>query len=507
MPMTSADPYRWILNSAERTPEALCLEDDAGRRLSYAQTHESVGRHAAALGALGVGVGDRVALQVDKSLDAVLVYLACLYSGAVVVPLNTAYTAAELAYFISDSQPTLILCRPGYEAEVRAVAAAVDHCGVETLGATGDGTYLDTVAAQQIMSPPVIVGTDRLAALLYTSGTTGRSKGAMVTRGNLVANATALAAAWHMSPNDHLIHVLPLFHVHGLFLSLNALFAVGASVRLHRRFDPAETLSSLATGSVFMGVPTHYTRLLGSPELGPDAVKNVRLFISGSAPLLAETHRAFEARTGKVILERYGMTETLVNTSNPYEGPRKPGSVGLPLPGVEVRITDTNPAEGGLDVGMIEIRGPNVCAGYWRSPEKTQADRTPDGFFRTGDLGRIDSDGYLHISGRAKDLVITGGYNVYPKEVEMELDALPGITESAVFGVPHADFGEGVTAAVTIQSGIQLEEDALLRALRDRLASYKVPKRILIVDELPRNTMGKVQKNVLRERHARLYLN
>ncbi len=503
--MTLADPYHWILDAARTTPDALCLEDDSGRRLSYGETHALVGRHAAALGALGVRVGDRVALQVEKSLDAVVVYLACLHSGAVILPLNTAYTTAELEYFLTDSQPTLLLCRPGSEGAALGAVHQAGDCRIETLGAEEDGTYLDVVAAQRVSPDPVSVTNTALAALLYTSGTTGRSKGAMITRGNLVSNAAALATTWHMSAQDRLVHVLPLFHVHGLFLSLNALFAVGASVRLHRRFDPSETLQSLATGSVFMGVPTHYTRLLASPVLNPDAVRGVRLFISGSAPLLAETHREFEARTGKAILERYGMTETLVNTSNPYDGVRKPGSVGLPLPGVEVRITDTNPATEGAEIGMIEIRGPNVCAGYWRSPEKTLADRTPDGFFRTGDLGHIDPDGYLHISGRAKDLIISGGYNVYPKEVELELDALPSVGESAVFGVPHPDFGEGVTAVVTLEPGMTFDESDAISTLKQTLASYKIPKRIFIVKELPRNTMGKVQKVSLKATYATIY--
>jgi malonyl-CoA/methylmalonyl-CoA synthetase len=327
----------------------------------------------------------------------------------------------------------------------------------------------------------------------------------MITRGNLVANGEALCNAWRMTDADRLVHVLPLFHVHGLFLSLNGLFAAGGSIRLHERFEVAETLNSLRSASVFMGVPTHYTRLLASPLLTPDSVAGVRLFVSGSAPLLADTHQEFEARTGKVILERYGMTETLVNTSNPYDGSRKPGSVGLPLPGVELRITDTQPSDDGPPIGMIEIRGPNVCAGYWRAPEKTAADRTVDGYFRTGDLGRLDADGYLHIAGRAKDLVITGGYNVYPKEIELVLDALPGVLESAVFGVPHPDFGEGVTAAVTVRSGQSVDEQAILATLRRQLAAYKVPKRVLIIGELPRNTMGKVQKNRLRETYGHLY--
>ena len=504
--MALTNPYHWISSVAGSDPDRLCIEDERGRRLSYADTVLASGRHAAALASFGVCAGDRVAIQVDKSLDAVLVYLACLKMGAVIVPLNTAYTASELAYFLTDSQPALFLARPDRLQEAEELAALADCPQIATLGIRGGGTYGERLQSNLPHVAPATISPEGLASLLYTSGTTGRSKGAMITRANLLANAQALASAWHLSGQDTLVHVLPLFHVHGLFLSLNALFAVGGSVRIHERFDPAETLASLATASVFMGVPTHYTRLLACDTLTPSSVRNVRLFVSGSAPLLADTHREFEKRTGKVILERYGMTETLVNTSNPYDGPRKPGSVGLPLPGVELRITDAMTSDDGHSIGMIEVRGRNVCAGYWRSPEKTAEDRTEDGFFRTGDLGHVDVDGYVHISGRAKDLVISGGYNVYPKEIEMELDSLPDVIESAVFGVAHPDFGEGVTAAITVNAGVRLDEQAMLIILRERLAGYKVPKRIFVVDELPRNTMGKVQKNRLREQFSKLYV-
>ncbi len=502
--MRPLDPYDWIASVARSDPSRLCVSDGDHRRLSYSEVDRAAGLHGAALAQLGVHPGDRVAVHVDKSLEAVLVYLACLRIGAVIVPLNPAYTAAELEYFLSDSEPRLLLTRPENATEA-AHPACTRRTHVETLGTSGDGSYAARVAAETTPMPAVAVADSALASLLYTSGTTGRSKGAMITRANLLANAQALVATWHMSVHDTLLHVLPLFHVHGLFLTLNVLFAAGGSVRLLQRFDPTETIMQLASASVFMGVPTHYTRLLSCPALTREAVAGMRLFVSGSAPLLAETHRAFEARTGKVILERYGMTETLVNTSNPYFGLRKPGSVGLPLPGVDLRIMDALRAEDGTEVGMIEIRGPNVCAGYWRAPEKTATDRTADGFFRTGDLGTLDADGYLSIVGRAKDLVISGGLNVYPREVELELDALPGIVESAVFGVPHPDLGEGVTAAITVSAGATIDETTLVRALRARLAVYKVPKRILVVSELPRNSMGKVQKNRLREDHRDLY--
>jgi len=491
---------------AVRAPNRPCLAGEFSAPLGYADVDGAAGRLGSVLLALGVRSGDRVAVQVDKSLDAVLLYLACLRIGAAIVPLNTAYTPAELEYFLADSQPSLFVVRPEFLEAASSLAGAAGDPRVETLGAKGDGTLAARYDTQTAMADIADVGPTGLAALLYTSGTTGRSKGAMITRGNLVANAQALKEAWSITADDVLVHVLPLFHVHGLFLSLNPIFAAGASARIHARFDPPETIRSLSTASVFMGVPTHYTRLLASRELDPQTVGHVRLFVSGSAPLLAETHREFEARTGKAILERYGMTETLVNTSNPYSGTRKPGSVGLPLPGVELRISAAVRSDDGLDVGMIEIRGANVCAGYWRAPEKTAADRTEDGYFRTGDLGYIDADGYVHISGRAKDLVITGGYNVYPKEIEMELDGLAGVGESAIFGVPHPDFGEAVTAAVTLKPVAAIEERALIELLRGRLAAYKVPKRILIVDELPRNTMGKVQKNLLRETYRNLYI-
>ena len=463
------------------------------------------GLHGAALVRLGIQSGDRVAVQIGKSLDAVLVYLACLRIGAVMVPLNPAYSSAELEYFLGDSEPALLLARPEAAADAAAVARLCRSPQVETLGTNGDGSFAARVAAETTPAPIAATAAGALATLLYTSGTTGRSKGAMITRANLLENAAALVTTWHMRAQDILVHVLPLFHVHGLFLSLNVLFAAGGSVRLLQRFDPNHTISELSSASVFMGVPTHYTRLLACPALTPKAVAGVRLFVSGSAPLLADTHRQFQERTGKAILERYGMTETLVNTSNPYDGVRKPGSVGLPLPGVELRIADAVRTDEQSAVGMIEIRGPNVCAGYWRAPEKTAADRTADGFFRTGDLGSIDADGYVSIVGRAKDLVISGGYNVYPKEVELELDALPDVVESAVFGLPHPDLGECVTAAITVKPGAAINESALILALRTRLAAYKVPKRILVLDELPRNAMGKVQKNQLRESHRTLY--
>jgi malonyl-CoA/methylmalonyl-CoA synthetase len=349
------------------------------------------------------------------------------------------------------------------------------------------------------------LGKNSPAAIVYTSGTTGRSKGAILSRANLASNAAALTEAWHFTSRDILLHALPLFHIHGLFAAINTVLASGSSLVLLPKFDAGQVLKHLSQSTVFMGVPTYYTRLLQLPELNLEATAGMRLFVSGSAPLLPETHQEFLKRTGHTILERYGMTETLMNTSNLYTGVRKPGSVGPPLPGIEIRVVAGNGSAEPEVTGALEVRGPNVFCGYWQDPEKTRGEFTPDGWFKTGDLGRIDGDGYVHIVGRAKDLVISGGYNVYPKEVETELDALSGVLESAVFGVPHPDLGEAVTAAVVLQPAAALTEADVMAAVRVRLARYKVPRRVLFVDELPRNTMGKVQKNVLRTAYSGLY--
>jgi malonyl-CoA/methylmalonyl-CoA synthetase len=377
---------------------------------------------------------------------------------------------------------------------------------VETLAADGSGSLASRAAKRPDDWTDVDRGPDDLAAILYTSGTTGRSKGATLTHKNLRSNAEALVAAWRFSADDVLLHALPIFHTHGLFVATNVSLVAGATMLLLPRFDPKEVLTLLPQATVLMGVPTFYTRLLDQPELTREAGARMRLFISGSAPLLAETHRAFHERTGHAILERYGMTETSMNTSNPYEGDRVPGSVGFPLPGVEVRVTEPDsgkPLREG-ETGMLEIRGPNVFAGYWEMPEKTRAEFRSDGFFISGDLGRIDERGYVWILGRGKDLVISGGFNVYPKEVELEIDALPGVTESAVIGLPHPDFGEAVTAVV-VGDAERTSEAAIMTALRTKLAGYKLPKRVIFVEALPRNTMAKVQKNVLRDRYRDLY--
>jgi len=469
--------------------------------LSYGGLAALSARLAHALVSFGVKPGDRVAVQVDKSPEAIALYLACLRAGAVYLPLNTAYTRAEIEYFVGDAEPALFVCAPGKESIVSGVT-------VSTLGTDGkSGTLLERAAAQSETFNDVARGRDDLAAILYTSGTTGRSKGAMLSHGNLASNGEALAREWRYSDQDVLLHALPIYHTHGLFVATNVTLMAGAAMIFLPKLDADEMFRLMPQATVMMGVPTFYTRLLADARLTGDAVKHMRLFVSGSAPLLAETHREWNERTGHAILERYGMTETNMNTSNPYEGPRVPGTVGRPLPGVDVRITD--PASGAKlpqgEIGMIEVKGPNVFSGYWRKPEKTKAEFTADGFFITGDLGVVDDKGYVSIVGRGKDLVISGGFNVYPKEVEEEIDALPGVVESAVIGVAHPDFGEGVTAVVVKKKDATLGEKDVQAALKERLAAYKLPKRVIFVDDLPRNAMGKVQKALLREAYRDLY--
>ncbi|UDF28091.1 UNVERIFIED_ORG: malonyl-CoA synthase [Roseateles sp. XES5] len=491
---------------AAASPDATFIETAEGRRWTYGDMLAFSGRLAGALKRLGVTPGDRVAVQAEKSPEALMLYLACVRVGAVYLPLNTAYTLAELEYFIGDATPHLVVVDPKTRDSVESVTRY--HRGkVETLDATGGGSLLQLAGKEPDDFADVERGPDDLAAILYTSGTTGRSKGAMLTHDNLLSNALALRDHWRFTSADRLIHALPIFHTHGLFVASNVTLLSGASMYFLPKFDADEALRLMASSTVMMGVPTFYVRLVQHAGLTREATAGMRLFVSGSAPLLAETHRAFSEKTGHAILERYGMTETNMNTSNPYDGDRVAGTVGFPLPGVSLRVTDpeTGKTLPDGDTGMIEVKGPNVFKGYWKMPAKTAAEFRLDGFFITGDLGKIDARGYVHIVGRGKDLVISGGYNIYPKEVETEIDAMPGVVESAVIGVPHPDFGEGVTAVVVIKSGAALDEAGVLAALKDRLARYKQPKRVLFVDDLPRNTMGKVQKNVLRETYADLY--
>ncbi|SNR54409.1 malonyl-CoA synthase [Paracoccus sediminis] len=495
-----------ILETGIADPHATAIETAGGERISYADLIARTGRMANALAGMGVKPGDRVAAQVEKSVQAIILYLAAVRAGAVFLPLNTGYTSSEIDYFIGDATPAVFVCDP---AQVDALADAASRAGarIVTLDAGGQGSLTDAAAAAPADFATVPRQADDLAALLYTSGTTGRSKGAMLTHGNLVSNTTALRDAWRYTAQDVLIHALPIFHTHGLFVATNVTLFSGASMIFLAKFDPDQIIGLMDRATVLMGVPTFYVRLLGDGRLDRGRTAHMRLFVSGSAPLLAETHREWQARTGHAILERYGMTETNMNASNPYEGDRIAGTVGMPLPGVEIIVTDPDTGaelpQG--EIGMIEVRGPNVFKGYWQMPEKTAAELRDNGFFITGDLGKFDECGYLHIVGRGKDLIITGGYNVYPKEIETEIDALPGVVESAVIGLPHRDFGEGVTAVIVPTGRDALSEHDVLAALDGRLAKFKQPKRVLFVDDLPRNTMGKVQKNLLRDRYADLY--
>ena len=488
-------------------PDAIFIETAEGQTLTYGEMLDQSGRIASALYALGVRPGDRVAVQVEKSPEALMLYLACLRAGAVYLPLNPAYTLAELDYFIGDAEPRVVVCQPKSLEGVTAVATR-HGAHVETLDETGGGSLMDLARTREPDFSDAQREVGDLAAILYTSGTTGRSKGAMLTHDNLLSNASTLCDYWQFSASDRLIHALPIFHTHGLFVASNVVLLSGASMFFLPKFDANEVLRLMPSATVMMGVPTFYVRLTQHAGLTREAAAHMRLFVSGSAPLLAETHRSFQTMTGLAILERYGMTETNMNTSNPYDGERIAGTVGHPLPGVSLRIADpeTGKALADGETGMIEVKGPNVFKGYWRMPEKTRSEFREDGFFITGDLGKIDAKGYVHIVGRGKDLVISGGYNIYPKEVESEIDQIPGVVESAVIGVPHPDFGEGVTAVVVRKAGASADEDAVLHGLQDRLARYKQPKRVIFVEELPRNTMGKVQKNILRDTYAKLYL-
>jgi malonyl-CoA/methylmalonyl-CoA synthetase len=427
-------------------------------------------------------------------------------AGAIYLPLNTAYTLNELDYFITDAEPSLVVCDPSKAEGIATIAAKVG-AKVETLGPDGKGSLTDAADQASTAFATVMRGNDDLAAILYTSGTTGRSKGAMLSHDNLASNSRSLVGYWRFTTKDILIHALPIYHTHGLFVASNVTLFARASMIFLPKFDPDLVIRLMGRATVLMGVPTFYTRLLQNPALSKETTSHMRLFISGSAPLLADTHREWAARTGHAVLERYGMTETNMNTSNPYDGERVPGAVGHPLPGVSVRVTDPETGEeiARDSIGMIEVRGPNVFKGYWRMPEKTKSEFRDDGFFITGDLGKIDDKGYVHILGRGKDLVISGGFNVYPKEIESEIDAMPGVLESAVIGVPHADFGEGVTAVVVCHPDAGVSETSILKGLDGRLAKFKMPKRVFIVDELPRNTMGKVQKNVLRDMYEDIY--
>ena len=458
--------------------------------------------------ALALPAESRIAVQVDKSVEALMLYLAVLRAGHVYLPLNSAYQAAEVEYFIGNAEPAVVVCARANFGWVSKIAFLAGTKHVYTLDDDRSGTLLDRAAYQPDTHVPAVRSASDLAAILYTSGTTGRSKGAMLTHGNLLSNARVLKDYWGWKAGDVLIHALPIFHVHGLFVATHGALLNGSRMIWFNRFDARAVAARLPEATVFMGVPTLYVRLLAEPGLTREACRNMRLFISGSAPLLIETFNAFRERSGHTILERYGMSETVMLTSNPYrpESARRGGTVGLPLPGVGVRVhDDQGRALPAGEIGNIEVRGPNVFSGYWRLPEKTAEEFTADGWFKTGDVGRIDGDGFVSIVGRSKDLIISGGYNVYPAEIEGTINELPGVAESAVVGVPHPDFGEAVVAVVVPRAGASVDGAAIAAQLRTRIANFKLPKRVFVVKELPRNAMGKVQKNLLREQHRALF--
>jgi malonyl-CoA/methylmalonyl-CoA synthetase len=498
----TANFYAAVAAAIDTGRERLILETDDGRIYTRADLARESARFARMMVEAGAVRGDRIAVQVDKSPASLFLYLGCLRAGLVYLPLNTAYQRGELSYFLEDAQPKVVVCRPQSLELMREISTR--HAQVFTLDEEGRGSLADAAAALPGEFETVDSAPDDLAAIIYTSGTTGRSKGAMVTHRNLLSNARVLVDYWGFSDRDVLLHALPVFHIHGLFVANHCALLSGGKVLWHRKFDAKQVVRDLARATVMMGVPTFYTRLLAEHGFDREACRSVRLFISGSAPLQLETFKEFQTRTGQSILERYGMSEAGMICSNPLEGERRGGSVGFPLPGVSVRVADDHdrPLPRG-EVGGIQIKGENVFAGYWRMPEKTREEFTEDGYFRTGDVGTFDANGYVSIVGRAKDLIISGGYNVYPKEIELALDALPGVTESAVIGIPHPDFGEAVAAVVVARKGAKLDPAALIAELKKNFANYKVPKQVYLVEDLPRNAMGKVQKALLRERYGK----
>jgi malonyl-CoA/methylmalonyl-CoA synthetase len=476
---------------------------------TWADLDRASARIANLLGFLDLPAASRVAVQVDKSVENLILYLAVLRAGHVYLPLNNAYQAAEIEYFIGNAEPALVVCSPKNFGWISKIAFQKGTRHVFTLGDDRTGTLLERAAVHSDEHTVAVRKADDLAAILYTSGTTGRSKGAMLTHGNLLSNAQVLQQYWGWRQGDVLVHALPIFHVHGLFVASHGALINGSKMIWFSRFDPKATIARLPQASVFMGVPTLYVRMLGEAALTQKACAGMRLFISGSAPLLTETFQAWKDRTGHTILERYGMSETVMLTSNPYsdqDGQRVGGTVGFALPGVGVRVRDD---KGGAcppgEIGGIEVRGPNVFAGYWRMPEKTAEEFTADGWFKTGDVGVMDESGRVTIVGRSKDLIISGGYNVYPAEIEGVINDMSGVAESAVIGVPHPDFGEAVVAVVIAKPGATLNADSIVSTLKARIANFKVPKRVFVQNELPRNAMGKVQKNLLRDAHKGLF--
>jgi len=494
---------------ADLDATAIETADGPPLRYSWRDLERATAMLANLLDSLELPAGARVAVQTEKSVEGLLLYLAVLRAGFVYLPLNSAYQTAELEYFIGNAEPSVVVCTPERFARISQIAFKAGTAHVFTLGAERAGSLLERAAHHADTHTPAMRNADELAAILYTSGTTGRSKGAMLSHGNLLSNARTLQKYWGWRPGDVLIHALPIFHVHGLFVASHGALLNGSKMLWFSRFDAKAVVARLPDATVFMGVPTLYVRLLAEPGLTREACSHMRLFISGSAPLLLETFEQFRERTGHTILERYGMSETVMLTSNPYfeaEGERVGGTVGFALPGVGVRVVDEKGAPCPADtIGALEVSGPNVFSGYWRMPEKTREEFSADGWFRTGDVGQIDANGRVRIVGRSKDLVISGGYNVYPAEIEGFLNDMPGVAESAVIGVPHTDFGEAVVAVVVARPEARPDPAALIAGLKTRIANFKVPKQIFVVDELPRNTMGKVQKNLLRDQHRELY--
>jgi len=484
--------------------DRVAIETPDGGCISYGALDQEAARYANLLAALGLQRGDRVAMQVEKSPSALFFYLGCLRAGTITVPLNTAYRDLELEHFLDDAEPSLVVCAPERLDAMRQLAGTRGITHLHTLDAEGRGSLVDQARGQPAGHTTTEVAGDDVAVILYTSGTTGRPKGAMITHSNLTANARVLHDAWGFRDGDVLLHALPIFHIHGLFVACHTALLNASTMLFLPKFDPATVIRLLPRATVFMGVPTYYTRLLAEPAFTSGACRSMRLFTCGSAPLLPQTFEEFRQRTGHTILERYGMTETGMTASNPLDGERRPGTVGLPLPGVQTRIVDPDDRDlPAGETGQLLVKGDNIFKGYWRLPDKTTAEFTADGFFRTGDLARRDAEGYLSIVGRARDLIISGGLNIYPKEIEGYLDKLEGVMESAVIGVPHPDFGEAVVAVLVRKSGeTTLNERGVIAAMKSKIAGFKVPKRVVVVDELPRNTMGKVQKNVLQQQYA-----
>jgi malonyl-CoA/methylmalonyl-CoA synthetase len=512
--MANANLYSALRAAFPKDLEAIAVETSDGLAYSWQDLERATAMMANLLDSLALPKGSRVAVQVEKSVEAMLLYLATLRAGYVFLPLNTAYQSNEVGYFIENAEPAVVVCTSKNFGWVSKIAFNAGTMHVFTLDDDRTGSLLTRASHQSDQHQVAECQPDDLAAILYTSGTTGRSKGAMLSHHNLLSNALVLKDYWGWRPDDVLIHALPIFHVHGLFVGIHGALINGSKMIWMNKFDPAMAVQNMARATVFMGVPTLYVRMLAEPALNRETTCHMRLFVAGSAPLLIETFRAWQERTGHTILERYGMTETAMLTSNPYEADaryrgqdeRRGATVGFPLPGVDLRVVnEQGQAVPNGEIGDIQVKGPNVFAGYWRMPEKTREEFTADGFFKTGDVGKIDARGYVCIVGRSKDLIISGGYNVYPAEIESVINEMPGVVESAVVGVPHPDFGEVGVAVVIAKVGVSLSADAIIADLKSCLANFKVPKRCNIVTELPRNAMGKVQKNLLRDQYKTIF--